>query len=182
MNEQAMLLKSVTTPATERPDPEVREKAQRRQFSATYRQQILEEADRCSEPGQINALLRREGLYSSHLSTWRQQRAQALAAQRRGRKPWPHAQRLATLERDNERLRAQLAQAQAIIEVQKKLSALLALQSGQRWWKRSPPWPRAWVWQAPVKRWGLHRRVTTAAKPKRIGHRRRASDPVRPWP
>lgn len=132
MNEQAMSLKNVTSPATERPDPEVPEKAQRRQFSATYRQRILEEADRCTEPGQISALLRREGLYSSHLSTWRQQRTQALAAQRRGRKPLPHAQRLATLERDNARLREHLAQAQAIIEVQKKLSELLALQSGRR--------------------------------------------------
>ena len=104
------------------------EKAQRRQFSAAYKQRILEEADRCTELGQIGALLRREGLYSSHLSSWRSQRTQALAAQRRGRKPsaqFGPAERVAELERDNERLHQQLEQAQAIIEVQKKLSELL---------------------------------------------------------
>src|SRR5918998_3007420 len=85
MTDQAIELKSVTNPTIERPDPEVPEKAQRRQFSAAYKQRILEEADRCTELGQIGALLRREGLYSSHLSTWRSQRTQALAAQRRGR-------------------------------------------------------------------------------------------------
>jgi transposase len=79
MTDQAIELKSVTNPAIERPDPEVPEKAQRRQFSAAYKQRILEEADRCTELGQIGALLRREGLYSSHLSTWRSQREYALA-------------------------------------------------------------------------------------------------------
>src|ERR671914_2854123 len=87
MTDQAIQLKSVTKPTVERSDPEVPEKAQRRQFSAAYKQRILEEANRCTELGQIGALLRREGLYSSHLSTWRSQRTQALAAQRRGREP-----------------------------------------------------------------------------------------------
>jgi transposase len=138
MTDQAIELKSVTNPTVERPDPEVPEKAQRRQFSAAYKQRILEEADRCTELGQIGALLRREGLYSSHLSTWRSQREQALAAQRRGRKPsaqFGPAERIAELERDNERLHQQLEQAQAIIEVQKKLSELLvpvASGSGRR--------------------------------------------------
>ena len=138
MTDQAMELKSVTKPTVERPDPEVPEKAQRRQFSAAYKQRILEEADRCTELGQIGALLRREGLYSSHLSTWRSQREHALAAQRRGRKPsaqFGPAERIAELERDNERLPQQLEQAQAIIEVQKKLSELLvpvASWSGRR--------------------------------------------------
>lgn len=138
MTDQAIQLKSVTKPTVERPDPEVSEKAQRRQFSATYKQRILEEADRCTELGQIGALLRREGLYSSHLSTWRSQREHALAAQRRGRKPsaqFVQTERIAELERDNERLRQQLEQAQAIIEVQKKLSELLvpvARWSGRR--------------------------------------------------
>lgn len=138
MTDQAIELKSVTSPTVERPDPEVPEKAQRRQFSAAYKQRILEEADRCTELGQIGALRRREGLYSSHLSTWRSQREQALAAQRRGRKPSAHfgpAERIAELERDNERLHQQLEQAQAIIEVQKKLSELLvpvASWSGRR--------------------------------------------------
>ena len=138
MTDQAIELKSVTNPTIERPDPEVPEKAQRRQFSAAYKQRILEETDRCTELGQIGALLRREGLYSSHLSSWRSQREHALAAQRRGRKPsarFVPAERIAELERDNERLRQQLEQAQAIIEVQKKLSELLvpvASGSGRR--------------------------------------------------
>jgi transposase len=138
MTDQAIELKSVTNPTIKRPDPEVPEKAQRRQFSAAYKQRILEETDRCTELGQIGALLRREGLYSSHLSTWRSQREHALAAQRRGRKPsarFVPAERVAELERNNERLRQQLEQAQAIIEVQKKLSELLvpvASWSGRR--------------------------------------------------
>lgn len=138
MTDQAIQLKSVTKPTVERPDPEVPEKAQRRQFSAAYKQRMLEEADHCTELGQIGALLRREGLYSSHLSTWRSQREHALAAQRRGRKPsaqFGPAERIAELERDNERLHQQLEQAQAIIEVQKKLSELLvpvARWSGRR--------------------------------------------------
>lgn len=130
MTEHTRRLASLTNPALERPDPEVPAKARRRQFSAAYKQRILEEADRCTEPGQIAALLRREGLYASHLSTWRGQREQALAAQRRGRKAMPsaaQAERLAQLERDNEQLRQQLEQAHAIIEVQKKLSSLLVL-------------------------------------------------------
>ena len=138
MTDQAIELKSVTNPTIKRPDPEVPEKAQRRQFSAAYKQRILEETDRCTELGQIGALLRREGLYSSHLSTWRSQREHALAAQRRGRKSsarFVPAERVAELERNNERLRQQLEQAQAIIEVQKKLSELLvpvASWSGRR--------------------------------------------------
>ena len=128
MTDQAIQLKSVTKPTVERPDPEVPEKTQRRQFSAAYKQRILEAADRCTEVGQIGALLRREGLYSSHLSTWRSQRTHAWAAQRRGRKPsaqFGSAERIAELECDNEHLHQQLEQAQAIIEVQKKLSELL---------------------------------------------------------
>ena len=115
--------------ASNRPDPEVLEKAQRRQFTAAYKQRLLDEAERCTAPGQIGALLRREGLYSSHLSNWRRQQEQALAAQGRGRKGSPQAaapvERLAHLERENERLREQLEQAHAIIEVQKKIAALL---------------------------------------------------------
>jgi transposase len=107
------------------PDPEVVEKASRRRFTAKYKLQVLEEADRC-EPGEIGALLRREGLYSSHLTTWRRQReAGALAAltpRKRGRKG--HAvdaqgTRVAELEREVERLRQRLLQAETIIEVQK---------------------------------------------------------------
>jgi transposase-like protein len=130
MTTQAIRLEHATPSTVERPDPEVAEKAQRRQFSAAYKQHILEEVERCSEPGQSGALLRREGLDWSHLNTWRSQREQALAAQRRGRKSAPLAaaqtERIAELERDNAQLRQQLAQAQALIEVQKKLSELLA--------------------------------------------------------
>ena len=86
------------------PDPEVPSKARRRRFTAKYKLEILEEAEQCSEPGEIGALLRREGLYSSHLSKWRDQReAGALAGlepKKRGRKPRPHdpqAQRVAIL-------------------------------------------------------------------------------------
>jgi transposase len=111
------------------PDPQVPEKAQRRRFSAAYKLQILEQADG-AQAGKIGSLLRREGLYSSHLTKWRKQRTegslQALS-KKRGRKPQPDAgtRRIAELERENERLRRKLTQAETIIEVQKKLSQLL---------------------------------------------------------
>ena len=114
------------------PDPEVPEKARRRHFTAKYKLRILAKADRCSKPGDVGKLLRKEGLYSSHLSKWRQQREEgalaALAPKKRGRKPRPvdpQAKRIAELERENARLRQELAKAQTIIEVQKKLSQLL---------------------------------------------------------
>ena len=118
------------------PDPEVVPKAKRRQFTARYKMHILQEADRCSERGQIGELLRREGLYSSLLSNWRQQRAlgqlQGLAPKKRGRKPQdPAAAELAQLRRENERLRVQLEQAGIIIDVQKELSELLGLTMGE---------------------------------------------------
>jgi transposase len=117
---------------TDIPDPEVVPKAKRRKFSAEYKRRILEEADNCTEPGQIGALLRREGLYSSHLSTWRRQRdrglVQALSSRKRGRKRKDELEReVARLQRENERLQASLEQAETIIEVQKKLSRLLGL-------------------------------------------------------
>ncbi len=114
------------------PDPEVPEKARRRHFTAKYKLRILAKADSCSERGEIGKLLRKEGLYRSHLSKWRQQREEgalaALAPKKRGRKPRPvdpQAKRVAELERENARLRQQLAKAETIIEVQKKLSQLL---------------------------------------------------------
>ncbi len=114
-------------------DPEVLEKANRRRFTAKYKLDILEQADHC-EQGQIGALLRREGLYSSHLTTWRRQREagalEALGPRKRGRKAKvrdARAQRLSELERENERLRQHLLQAQTIIEVQKKVSTLLGI-------------------------------------------------------
>jgi transposase len=114
------------------PEPEVLPRAKRRRFSAEYKLRILEEADACTKRGQIGALLRREGLYSSHLSKWRQQRAlgqlEGLSPKKRGRKaPDPTEVELARLRQENERLRSRLEQAEIIIEVQKKLSRLLGL-------------------------------------------------------
>ena len=114
------------------PDPEVVPMAKRRTFTAEYKLCILDEADRCTKPGQIGAILRREGLYSSHLTTWRRQRERgildALSPKKRGRKNKDELeQELSSLRRENERLRERLEQAEAIIGVQKKLSALLGL-------------------------------------------------------
>ena len=111
-------------------DTEVSAKAERRQFSAAYKLRILQEAEACSR-GEIGALLRREGLYSSHLTTWRRQQAAGqlagLAAKARGPKPNPEAEELKRLRKENERLQRRLQQAEAIIEAQKKLSQLLGL-------------------------------------------------------
>ena len=110
------------------PDPEVVVRARRRQFSAAYKLRILQEADGCQERGQIGALLRREGLYSSHLSTWRKQRAVGeLTDKQRGRNGDPAAAEMKRLQRENERLRQELEKARLIIEVQKKLSQALGL-------------------------------------------------------
>jgi transposase len=109
-----------------RPDPEVPEKAVRRKFTAEYKRSILEQADAGRGEGAIGALLRREGLYSSHLSTWRRQRKegtlQALSAKKRGRKSNFHP-----LAPENARLLRRLEQAETIIEVQKKVSTLLGI-------------------------------------------------------
>jgi len=110
------------------PDPEVLMRAKRRRFSTAYKLRILQEADACRERGEIGALLRREGLYSSHLSTWRKQRAVGeLADKQRGRKGDPAAAELKRLQRENERLRKELEKAELIIDVQKKLSQVLGL-------------------------------------------------------
>ncbi len=110
-------------------DPEVTPKAKRRKFTAAYKRRILEKADNCTEPGQMGALLRQEGLYSSHLSTWRRQRErgalEALNPRKRGRRRKDELEReVAELQRRNERLQTRLEQAETIIEVQKKLSSL----------------------------------------------------------
>ena len=121
-------------PSGARPDPEVVATARRRQFTSADKRRILEAADRCTQPGEIGALLRKEGIYSSHLSTWRRQRAAderaALEPQKRGRKADPaqaEDRRVLQLTQENDRLRRKLAQANAIIDVQKKLCALLGL-------------------------------------------------------
>lgn len=110
-------------------DPEVVVKAQRRQFTAEYKQRILQEADACTQRGEVGALLRREGLYSSHLTTWRHQRQggarQGLMPAKRGRKADPQAAEIARLQRETVRLKAQLERAELIIDVQKKFVKLL---------------------------------------------------------
>jgi transposase len=138
MSERKKLKMVSSSPATSPavavpvPDPEVRTVAKRRQFSAAYKLCVLEEADRCSSPGAIGALLRREGLYSSHLTLWRREReAGALAAlgARRGRKAKLSAEqrRIAELQSRCARLERELEQARTIVEVQKKLCTLLGL-------------------------------------------------------
>ncbi len=117
-----------------RPDPEVPEQAKRRSYPAAYKLQILEEADRCTEPGEMGSLLRREGLYASLLSNWRKQRETgtlaALSPRKRGRKPGltnPLSNQVEELKKENAKLRQKLAQAETIIEIQKKISGLLGI-------------------------------------------------------
>jgi len=111
------------------PDPELVERPQRRRFSAEYKLQILREADACTRPGEIGALVRREGLYTSHLTYWRKQRdAGALRelGRPRGRKPADRRDReIAELRRRSERLERELARARKVIEIQGNVSALL---------------------------------------------------------
>jgi transposase-like protein len=110
------------------PDPQVVLPGQHRRFSRAYKERILAEAERCTHRGELGALLRREGLYSSHLTRWRQQlQANELQPQKRGRKANPQAAELARLQRENERLKSQLERAELIIEAQKKLCQLLNL-------------------------------------------------------
>ena len=106
---------------------EVVVRPKRRSFSAAYKRSILEEADRCTEPGQIGALLRREGLYSSNLTTWRRGRERGeLAGAKRGRKPASEeAKALRHLQRENTRLKQKLEQAELVIEIQKNSLSFL---------------------------------------------------------
>ena len=113
---------------------EVLAKAKRRRFTLEYKRRFLREADRCRKPGELGALLRREGLYSSSLSTWRAARDRGElggeGARKRGpaaKPPDPGAKRIAELERENRQLRHRAERAEALVEVQKKLSELLGL-------------------------------------------------------
>ena len=110
------------------------EKAQRRQYTAEYKLRILAEVERATEPGEIGQILRREGLYSSHLITWRRQRHEGglsgLEPRRRGRKPKetnPLARKLAEAEAKNRKLEKSLREAQIIIEFQKKVAEVLGI-------------------------------------------------------
>jgi transposase-like protein len=117
-----------------RPDPEVLAKARRRQFSAEYKLGIVREADGCRNTGDVGALLRREGLYSSHLVTWRRQcrhgALRGLKDSKRGPKAKeqnPLARKVAELERENRKLHQRVEQAETIIAFQKKLASLLEI-------------------------------------------------------
>ncbi len=115
------------------PDPEVRDRPARRRFSAEYKLTILAETDK-APAGKIGAILRREGLYSSLLSTWRAQRREGSLAglsQKRGPKPDPLAAENAKLRRQNEKLRHDLEAARLVIDVQRKVSQLLPPQTGE---------------------------------------------------
>ena len=116
------------------PDPEVPAKATRRRFSAKYKLRILAEIDACTQKGQVGAILRREGLYASNVSQWREQRDSgvlaALEPKTRGRKAHPVnplTKKLAQVERENERLKKKLRKAETIIDFQKKLSEMLGI-------------------------------------------------------
>jgi len=121
-------------------DPEVAAKAKRRQFTAEYRLRILEEADGCTEPGEVGQLLRREGLYSSHLTAWRKARRngalRGLASKKRGAKPKarnPLEPKVRQLEAKVEHLEKELHKAHTILDVQEKVAGLLgfSLESGK---------------------------------------------------
>ncbi len=125
--------------ASTAPNPEVAATAKRRQFSSAEKRRILGAADHCKKPGELGALLRKEGIYSSMLANWRKQRSRgefgpAVAAPKRGRKPDPASagvHKNQQLQREIDRLRRRLAQAQEIIEVQKKLCTLLGLPTAE---------------------------------------------------
>ncbi len=123
---------------------EVTEKAKRRQYSAAYKLKILQEADSCTKAGEVGALLRREGLYSSHLAAWRKARAKGerrgLEAKQRGPKAKaadPSAQKLAEQEREMARWKARAERAEALVEIQKKVAALLGIDLPESGGKRS---------------------------------------------
>ena len=116
-------------------NPEVVQKAARRRFTAEYKRRIALEADSCSEPGEIGALLRREGLYSSVLQRWRRQlREESLSPSKKSNTngKLTAAQELARLRRENEQLKEKLRQAELIIDVQKKVSELMQTRSQEK--------------------------------------------------
>jgi transposase len=114
------------------PSTEVVVRPKRKHFTAGEKLRILREVDACQGSGEIGALLRREGIYSSYLTTWRRQREHGeldgLSPQKRGPKPDPQAIELARLRRENERLQKQLRKAELIIDIQKKVSQILGIQ------------------------------------------------------
>ncbi len=122
---------SLAGPPTEVPDPVVEAKPTRRRFPAEYKLRILREVERAKEPGEIGAILRREGLYSSHLVTWRREQDRVakagLAARQRGPKAQVKDPRVMQLERENATLRRRLQRVETMLEIQKKASELLGI-------------------------------------------------------
>jgi transposase len=121
-------------PAEEKAEVEVVAKAQRRRFTAEYKRRIVREADRCTQPGEMGVLLRREGLYSSHLVTWRAARERGelagLAPKQRGPQaapPDPREKQLAEQAREIVRMTKRAERAEALVEIQKKVAALLGV-------------------------------------------------------
>ena len=121
------------------PNPEVPEKASRRSYTAEYKRRILREAEDCKEQGQIGALLRREGLYSSNLTAWRHQvergTLDALSSKKRGpksRKPDPSVRRITEQEKEIQKLQAKLKKAELIIDAQKKIAEIFQLLREQK--------------------------------------------------
>lgn len=114
------------------PNPEVLPRAKRRQFSTAYKKRVLEEYDACTEPGEKGALLRKEGIYSSYIATWKQQLERdnlaGSTSAKRGPKEDPQREEMEKLEKENERLRERLRQSELIIEAQKKISQILRLE------------------------------------------------------
>jgi len=127
-----MVLDTLLSPSGQ--EVEVLARAERRKFSLEYKLRLLREADRCSRPGELGALLRREGVYSSTLSNWRRARARGdlvgSGMRKRGPKVRPvdeGAKRIMKLERENRRLKRRLERAEAVIDVQKEVSELLGV-------------------------------------------------------
>jgi len=121
------------------PNPEVPEKASRRSYTAEYKRLILKEAEVCKERGQVGALLRREGLYSSNLTAWRHQvergTLDALSSKKRDpkpRKPDPSVRRITEQEKEIQKLHAKLKKAELIIDAQKKIAEIFQLLREQK--------------------------------------------------
>ena len=116
------------------PDPEVPDRPKRRRFTAEYKRKILKQAEACTRPGELGALLRREGVYSSSLWAWRAARERGeiagLSPKKRGPKsspPDPRDRRIAELERETRQFKARAERAEGLVEVQKKLSEILGI-------------------------------------------------------
>lgn len=132
-DERSEAPRSGGSPAIERavapapPDPEVPVRQAKRRFTTAYKLEILRRADACTRPGELGALLRKEGLYTSHLVTWRRQRTQGLTPKKRGRRAATVDPRVKILEQENRRLTRRLQRADALLDFQKKVSELLQI-------------------------------------------------------